>query len=75
MREAILLVVVGIVIGVPVALGATRLIANQLFGLGPADPFTLIGSALVLAGVASLAGFLPATKASKVNPLTALRYE
>jgi ABC-type antimicrobial peptide transport system permease subunit len=75
MREAILLVVAGIVIGVPVALGATRLIASQLFGLGPADPFTLIGSALVLAGVASLAGFLPATKASKVNPLTALRYE
>jgi predicted permease len=75
MRETILLVVVGIVIGVPVAVGAARLIASQLFGLRPADPFTLIVSALVLAGVASLAGFLPARKASKVNPLTALRYE
>jgi ABC-type antimicrobial peptide transport system permease subunit len=75
MRETILLVVAGIVIGVPVAVGASRLIASQLFGLHPADPFTLIVSALVLAGVASLAGFLPARKASKVNPLTALRYE
>jgi ABC-type antimicrobial peptide transport system permease subunit len=60
---------------VPVALGAARLISTQLFGLSPADPFTLISSALVLVGVASLAGFLPARRASKVNPLTALRYE
>jgi len=75
MRETMLLVLVGIVIGVPVALGAARLISSQLFGLSPADPFSLIVSALVLVGVASLAGFLPARKASKVNPLTALRYE
>jgi predicted permease len=75
MRETILLVLAGIVIGVPVALGAARLISSQLFGLGPADPFTLIVSALVLVAVASLAGFLPARKAAKVNPLPALRYE
>ncbi len=75
MRETMLLVVAGIVIGVPVALGAARLISSQLFGLSPADPFTLAASALVLVGVASLAGFLPARKAAKVNPLTALRYE
>ena len=75
MRETIVLVLAGILIGVPVALGAARLISTQLFGLSPADPFTLISSALVLVGVASLAGFLPARRASKVNPLTALRYE
>jgi predicted permease len=75
MRETILLVLAGIAIGVPVALAAARLISAQLFGLSPADPFSLIGSALVLVGVASIAGFLPARKASKVNPLTALRYE
>ena len=75
MRETILLVVLGIAIGVPIALGAARLISNQLFGLNPADPFSLIVAALVLTGVASLAGFLPARKASKVNPLIALRYE
>jgi len=75
MRETLVLVVAGIAVGVPVALGAARLISSQLFGLGPADPLTLVASALVLIGVASLAGFLPARKASKVNPLTALRYE
>jgi predicted permease len=75
MRETILLVLIGIVIGVPVALGAARLISSQLFGLSPADPLTLIVAAMVLIGVASLAGFLPARKAAKVNPLTALRYE
>jgi ABC-type antimicrobial peptide transport system permease subunit len=75
MRETILLVLAGIAIGLPAAMGAARLISTQLFGLGPADPFSLIVSALVLVGVASIAGFLPAMKASKVNPLTALRYE
>jgi predicted permease len=75
MRETILLVLAGIAIGVPVALGAARLISTQLFGLSPADPFSLIVSALMLIGVASIAGFLPARKASRVNPLTALRYE
>jgi len=75
MRETILLVLVGITIGVPIALGAARLISNQLFGLNPADPLSLIVAAFVLTGVACLAGFLPARKASKVNPLIALRYE
>ena len=62
-------------VGVPAALGATQLIASQLFGTSPADPLTLLVSALVLTAVAMLAGFLPARKASKVNPLIALRYE
>ncbi|HEX3144156.1 MAG TPA: FtsX-like permease family protein, partial [Pyrinomonadaceae bacterium] len=75
MRETLVLVVAGIAVGVPVALGAARLISSQLFGLSPADPLTLVAAALVLIGVASLAGFLPARKASKVNPLVALRYE
>jgi len=75
MRETILLVLTGIALGVPVALGGARLIASQLFDMSPADPFTLMFAAFVLIGVASLAGFLPARKASRVNPLTALRYE
>src|ERR1043165_3714860 len=75
MRETMLLVLAGIIVGIPVALGGARLISNQLFGLSPTDPFSLIVSALVLITVAALAGFLPARKASKVNPLTALRYE
>ena len=75
MRETIVLVLVGIVIGVPIALGAARLVSSQLFGLRAADPLTLLVAASMLTGVALLAGFLPARKASKVNPLVALRYE
>jgi predicted permease len=75
LRETILLVLVGIAIGVPAALGAGRLVSSQLFGLSPADPLTLLVAASVLTLVALLAGFLPARKASNVNPLIALRYE
>jgi predicted permease len=75
MRETIMLVLVGIIIGVPVALGAASLVSSQLFGLSPTDPLTLLVSASMLTGVALLAGFLPARKASRVNPLIALRYE
>jgi predicted permease len=75
MRETILLVLVGITVGVPASLGAGRLVSSQLFGLGAADPLTLLVAASVLTLVALSAGFLPARKASKVNPLIALRYE
>jgi predicted permease len=75
LRETIVLLLVGIAIGVPVSLAATRLIASQLFGLSAADPFTLLVAASLLSVVALAAGLLPARKASKVNPLIALRYE
>jgi len=75
LRETMLLVIAGVIIGVPAAIAASRLIASQLFGTRPTDPLTLGLSALLLAGVAVIAGFLPARKASKVDPLIALRYE
>jgi ABC-type antimicrobial peptide transport system permease subunit len=75
LRETLYLVFAGLVIGVPAALLGARLISTQLFGLSPTDPLTLVGAAVVLAVVAMLAGYLPARRASRVNPLKALRYE
>jgi predicted permease len=75
LRETLYLVLAGLVLGVPAALIGARLISTQLFGLSPTDPLTLIGAAAVLAVVAMLAGYLPARRASRINPLNALRYE
>ena len=75
LRETLLLVVVGLVLGVPTALFSARLVSTQLFGLNPSDPVTLISAAAVLTVVALLAGYVPARSASRVNPLIALRYE
>ena len=75
LREVLMLVVAGLLIGVPTALFAARFISSQLFGLSASDPLTLIGAALTLIVVALVAGFVPARRASHVNPLIALRYE
>jgi predicted permease len=75
LRETLYLVLAGLVIGVPAALVGAKLISAQLFGLKPTDPLTLIGASVVLTIVALLAGYLPARRASRVNPLNALRYE
>ncbi len=75
LRETLYLVLAGLVIGVPAALLGARLIATQLFNMSPTDPLTLTAAAIVLTLVALLAGYLPARRASRVNPLNALRYE
>ena len=75
LRETLALVSIGIAIGVPVALAGTRLIRSMLFGLGFADPIVIVSAAALLAGVAALAGFVPARRASQVDPMVALRYE
>lgn len=75
LREVLSLVIAGLLIGVPTALFAARFVKSQLFGLEGSDPVTLIGAAITLAIVALMAGFLPARRASRVNPLIALRYE
>jgi predicted permease len=75
MREVFVLVVMGAGIGLAAALVITRLISNLLFGLTSSDPLTLILATLLLMAVAALAGYLPARRASRVDPLVALRYE
>ncbi len=75
LRETLLLVVVGLALGIPVALLGGLFVSSQLFGLKPIDPLTLIAAAAVLTVVALLAGYIPARRASRVDPLKALRYE
>jgi ABC-type antimicrobial peptide transport system permease subunit len=75
MREGVMLVGVGIAVGLPFVFGLTRFAQSMLFGLSPADPLSLTGAALFLFAVAMVAGFIPARRASKVDPLLALRWE
>ena len=75
MKEVLLLVAIGIALGIPAALALSTLIRNQLYGLAPHDPATLTLSVASLAVVAALAGFIPALRASRVDPTCALRYE
>jgi predicted permease len=73
--EALALLVVGLAIGVPLALAASRFVSSRLYGIRPYDPVTLAAASLVLAIVTTLAGILPARHAARVDPLVALRYE
>jgi len=75
LREILILVSIGVVIGVPVALAGDRLISNMLFGLRPTDPVTLVSATVTLLIVAAIAGYLPARRASRMDPMVALRYE
>jgi predicted permease len=75
LKETMLLVAVGVTIGLGAALATTRLISSLLFGLTPTDPLTIVVAALLMIAVAGLAGYLPARKASRVDAMTALRYE
>jgi ABC-type antimicrobial peptide transport system permease subunit len=75
LRETMLLVVIGVIIGLIAALAATRLITSLLYGLEPNDPLTITLASLLLLTVAAIAGYLPARRASRVDPMVALRHE
>ena len=75
MRESMTLVAVGVGIGLAAALAASRLLTTLLFGLAPTDPRSIGLALATMVAVSALAGYLPARRASRVDPLTALHYE
>jgi predicted permease len=75
MREVTLLAGVGIAVALPIAYGLGRAVNSQLYGVAPTDFGVLAGGAVFLATVAAVAGYMPARRASRVDPLIALRYE
>jgi len=75
LRETLVLTFTGLAVGVPCALAASRLIGHMLFGVSANDPATLTGVAFALTAVAALAGYVPARRAMRVDPMVALRHE
>jgi len=75
MREVFLLFGIGLSIGIPAAIGLGRFVTSQLYGIKANDPYTAGISIAVLIAVASLAGWIPAWRASRIDPVLALRYE
>jgi ABC-type lipoprotein release transport system permease subunit len=73
--EVLLLIAIGIAIAIPIAFACGKLISGMLFGVSVTDPATVIISSAILIAVAALAGFLPARRASRVDPMVALRYQ
>ena len=75
LRETLALTLFGVTLGVPSGIAATRLIASMLFGLSPSDLSTIATACLLLLTVAFVAGYLPARRASSIDPMLALRTE
>jgi putative ABC transport system permease protein len=75
MRQGMMQALIGVGIGLIASLTLTRLMKSLLFGVSPTDPLTFALIALLLTTVALLACYIPARRAARVNPLTALRYE
>ena len=75
LSDSLRLIVIGMAVGLPAALGLSKLISKMLFNLSPADPISLTAALIIVVGVALLAAYVPARRATKVDPMVALRYE
>jgi predicted permease len=75
MRESLILVAIGVAIGIAAALGSGRVVESLLFGLTPRDATTSAAAVAVMVGVSVLAGYLPARRASRLDPMAALRHD
>jgi predicted lysophospholipase L1 biosynthesis ABC-type transport system permease subunit len=75
LQDVLMLAIIGRAIGLPIALGASKVIESLLFGVKPGDPWSMVSALAILLSAALAAAYLPAWKASKTDPLVALRYE
>ncbi len=75
MREVLLLLVIGLAVGIPAALGLGRYVSSQLYLIEPGDPWIAVSTVVLLTVVSALAGLIPAHRASRIDPILALRYE
>jgi putative ABC transport system permease protein len=73
--QALKLVGIGILVGVIVALGATRVMTTLLYGITATDPLTFVSICLIIGAIALIASYVPANRATKVDPLVAIRYD
>jgi predicted permease len=75
MREVLILLAIGLVIGIPAAIGLGRYVSSQLYGIQANDPWIAVATVALLTVVSAAAGLIPATRASRIDPILALRYE
>jgi predicted permease len=75
MREVLLLLSIGLAVGIPSALALGRLVSSQLYGIQGRDPWTALATVVLLTAVSAAAGMIPAHRASRIDPILALRYE
>jgi predicted permease len=75
MKDVVMLLGIGLAVGVPAAIGLGRFVSSQLYGIQPDDPFIAVTTVLLIALVSAAAGLIPAHRASRIDPILALRYE
>ena len=75
LRESLELVLTGLAVGIPLILAFARLLSSQLYGISAFDPWTILTATAMLVGVSAVASYIPARRATKVDPMVALRYE
>ena len=75
MREVLLLLAIGLAIGIPSAMALGRYVSSQLYGIEATDPVIAVATMVLLTVVSAAAGLIPARRASRIDPILALRYE